>query len=158
MSFDNEFVFTDTWYQGFASSANISLNNDFWQQVMQVKSAVNRCLETARKESKLGGSLEAEVTLYVSPELNALLSKLENELRFVLICSKVTLITESDAPASAENTDIDGLAVEVSKTDSAKCVRCWHHTADVGENDAHPELCLRCVENVDGDGEVRSYA
>ena len=53
------------------------------------------------------GSLEAEVTLYLSPELNTLLSKLENELRFVLICSKVTLVTSTDLPANAENTDVD---------------------------------------------------
>ena len=154
----DEFVFTDTWYQGFESDATISLDNDFWQQVMQVKSAVNRCLETARKASELGGSLEAEVTLYLSPELNTLLSKLENELRFVLICSKVTLVTSTDLPANAENTDVEGLAVVVAKTNAAKCVRCWHHTDDVGHNNSHPELCLRCVENVDGDGEVRSYA
>jgi isoleucyl-tRNA synthetase len=154
----DEFVFTDTWYQGFESGVNISLDNDFWQQVMQVKSAVNRCLETARKASDLGGSLEAEVTLYLSPELNALLSKLENELRFVLICSKVTLVTGTDLPANAEITDVEGLAVVVAKTNAAKCVRCWHHTDDVGHNNSHPELCLRCVENVDGDGEVRSYA
>lgn len=154
----HEFVFTDTWYKGFEANTDSHLDNNFWQQVMHVKSAVNRCLESARKESVLGGSLEAEVTLYVSAELQALLSKLENELRFVLICSKVTIVTTDSAPASAAVTDVDGLAVAVAKTDSEKCVRCWHHTADVGENDTHPELCLRCVENVDGEGEVRNYA
>ena len=39
-----------------------------------------------------------------------------------------------------------------------KCVRCWHHRADVGENKEHPELCGRCVENVASGGETRHYA
>jgi isoleucyl-tRNA synthetase len=39
-----------------------------------------------------------------------------------------------------------------------KCVRCWHHQEDIGNNTDHPELCGRCVENVDGAGEERHYA
>ena len=154
----DEFVFTDTWYDGFAQSSEGELNDQYWQQIMQVKSAVNRCLENARKESILGGSLEAEVTLYVNDSVSELLSKLENELRFVLICSKVTLQPFGDAPEGVEATDVDGLCVSVAKTDAQKCVRCWHHTDDVGHDEKHPELCLRCVENVDGNGESRHYA
>ena len=29
---------------------------------------------------------------------------------------------------------------------------------DVGHDAAHPELCLRCVSNVDGPGETRAFA
>jgi isoleucyl-tRNA synthetase len=39
-----------------------------------------------------------------------------------------------------------------------KCVRCWHHRYDIGEHATHPELCGRCVDNIDGDGEVRQFA
>ncbi|MEO7149511.1 MAG: zinc finger domain-containing protein, partial [Rhodanobacteraceae bacterium] len=38
-----------------------------------------------------------------------------------------------------------------------KCVRCWHHRADVGTHAEHPELCGRCIENVDGGGETRRW-
>jgi isoleucyl-tRNA synthetase len=38
-----------------------------------------------------------------------------------------------------------------------KCIRCWHYRADVGANPAHPEICLRCVSNVDGPGEDRKW-
>ncbi|MEW5824850.1 MAG: zinc finger domain-containing protein [Pseudomonadota bacterium] len=37
-------------------------------------------------------------------------------------------------------------------------MRCWHHREDVGNHAAHPELCGRCVENVDGAGETRRFA
>ena len=52
----------------------------------------------------------------------------------------------------------DGLWILVRPSEHAKCVRCWHHREDVGMNTAHPELCGRCVENVDGSGEQRRYA
>ncbi|HAV67437.1 MAG TPA: hypothetical protein DC473_00950 [Alcanivorax sp.] len=39
-----------------------------------------------------------------------------------------------------------------------KCVRCWHHRPDIGTHPEHPELCGRCVTNLDGDGEERHYA
>ena len=35
---------------------------------------------------------------------------------------------------------------------------CWHHRHDVGANAAHADLCLRCVTNVDGEGEQRVFA
>jgi isoleucyl-tRNA synthetase len=39
-----------------------------------------------------------------------------------------------------------------------KCVRCWHKQENVGANKQYEELCSRCVENIDGDGESRTYA
>jgi isoleucyl-tRNA synthetase len=50
------------------------------------------------------------------------------------------------------------LAVLVRRSEHAKCVRCWHHRADVGSDPGHPELCGRCIENVAGDGEHRRFA
>jgi isoleucyl-tRNA synthetase len=42
-------------------------------------------------------------------------------------------------------------------TTKAKCVRCWHHRADVGAHAAHPQLCGRCVSNIEGPGEDRMW-
>ena len=38
-----------------------------------------------------------------------------------------------------------------------KCERCWHHRPEVGSNAEHPTLCGRCVENVAGPGESRTF-
>jgi len=46
----------------------------------------------------------------------------------------------------------------VKKSNHEKCVRCWHHREDVGSDTNHPELCGRCIENVSGSGESRSFA
>ncbi|MBO6850519.1 MAG: hypothetical protein JJ867_08640, partial [Marinobacter sp.] len=57
-----------------------------------------------------------------------------------------------------EPTAYEGLLVRVTPAAHAKCERCWHHRADVGQHAAHADLCGRCVTNVEGTGEARSFA
>ena len=86
------------------------------------------------------------------------LDKLGDELRFVLITSYASLHELAAKPAEATVSDMEGLYLVARPTDYDKCVRCWHHREDVGSNPDHPELCGRCVENVEGAGESRRYA
>ena len=154
-----EFVFTGKWYDGLDEvTLSGDFNNKFWQQVLAVKNEVNRCIELTRKEGKIKGSLQAEVTLYVNSDLFTLLSRLKDELRFVLITSVATVIKSNVAPEDAVVTDVHGLSVKVSVSSAQKCSRCWHHREDIGNHASHPELCDRCVDNVDGEGEKRDYA
>jgi isoleucyl-tRNA synthetase len=95
--------------------------------------------------------------LYCDAALQTQLQKLANELRFVLITSTAEVRSLADVQ-TADATELAGLKVFVKKSEHAKCARCWHHRADVGANAAHPEICLRCVENVDGKGEARQFA
>jgi isoleucyl-tRNA synthetase len=48
--------------------------------------------------------------------------------------------------------------IEVVPSTQPKCVRCWHLRSDVGIDPRHPELCARCVLNVEGPGEERRFA
>lgn len=64
------------------------LDDAYWQQLIKVRSEVNRVLEISRNNKEIGGGLEAEVTVYANDEYRALLAQLGNELRFVLITSK----------------------------------------------------------------------
>ncbi|MEM5528945.1 isoleucine--tRNA ligase [Gammaproteobacteria bacterium AS21] len=154
----SESVQLETWYTGLSEMADHSeLSAEFWQTIMDVKTAVNKELETQRGEGMVKSSLEAKVTLFAEPELKSLLEKLANELRFVFITSEVEVQASTQA-SGASATEISGLSVKVEKLDSAKCERCWHHREDVGANKAHELLCARCVENVDGDGEIREFA
>ena len=153
----DEFVFTDVWYSGFAGIPAGKFDDAFWQQLLQVRDEVNKVLEAARREEKIGASLQAEVTLYASSQLAADLAKLGDELRFVLITSTANVSTDN-APTDAVKTEMTGLSVQVVASAGAKCERCWHHRQDVGVNTAHPGLCLRCIDNVEGDGELRAFA
>ncbi|GAA5446044.1 isoleucine--tRNA ligase [Microbulbifer sp. NBRC 101763] len=150
-------VFIEEWYPLPKLPAEAGKGADYWAAIAEVKTAVNKVLEEQRGAGAIGGSLQAAVTLYASDDLREKLLELENELRFVLICSSTSVQPLSDA-AGAEATEMEGLKVSVSKVDHPKCARCWHYRADVGGNSDYPDICGRCVENVAGEGEVRHYA
>jgi len=154
----DQFVFTGKWYEGLPNISEQKLDNAFWQQIIQLKTDVNSALEKARNNKLIGGSLEATVTLYVSDEKLQLISQLEDELRFVLITSEAQVKAIADKPDNAEETSEKDLFVLVEKSSHEKCTRCWHHKPEVGNDLKHPELCNRCIDNVDGNGEVRHYA
>ena len=155
----NESVMLNGWYQGLSElPQGFELDRAFWERVMAVKAAVNKEMENQRNAKAIGGNLQAEVTLYAEDSLVADLNKLGNELRFVLITSTASLAPLSSAPADAVETEVAGLKLKVLKSEHAKCGRCWHHREDVGSNPAHPEICGRCVDNIEGAGEVRHYA
>ncbi len=149
-------VFIEEWYVFPEVAITETISTADWQTVMQVKNSVNKVLEAERAASRLGASLQAEVTLYCDEALQTLLHKLGDELRFVLITSYATV-----APfqmESGEPTDMEGLRVMVAASEHSKCVRCWHYRADVGSHTEHTELCGRCVDNIDGAGEHRQFA
>jgi isoleucyl-tRNA synthetase len=120
-----------------------------WTQLREVRAEVTKAMEAQREGGKIGSSLQAEVEIRVSGDRHALLASLEDDLRFVLICSKTTLVRVDGA-------DAEGVAVV--PTAHVKCARCWHWREDVGGDAEHPELCGRCVSNLHGDGEARKFA
>ena len=152
-------VFLETWYQGlFSLDAGDPFDRALWDDVLEVRINVSKHLEEARKRGELGSSLDAELDLFCAPGLFETLSKLEDELRFALITSYARIHPLAERPADARDTGMDGLVVRVTRSDHAKCVRCWHHREDVGRDPEHPELCGRCVGNVLGPGESRRFA
>jgi isoleucyl-tRNA synthetase len=148
-------VFVQTWYEGLDVTPDPAFSLAFWEQVERVKEQVNRELEKQRAAIRSG--LAADVVLYCDEELRATLARLGEELRFVLITSTARLAPLDEAGAAVE-TELPGLRLSVTASTAAKCARCWHHRADVGADPAHPELCGRCVVNVEGSGEAREYA
>jgi len=153
-----ESVFLCQWYTGLESMpSDEAMNREYWERLMAVRVAVNKEMEAKRAAGLLRGSLEANITLFCSDELLRDLEALEDELRFVLITSAAALAPLAEAGNAAE-TDIDGLRLQVTVSDAGKCERCWHRLPEVGEIPAHPTLCGRCVENIEGEGEQRQFA
>ncbi|MGM0552314.1 MAG: isoleucine--tRNA ligase [Pseudomonadota bacterium] len=152
-----------TWYDGLAAlPADAVFSDADWDRILEVRTHVARALELARNEQGIGASLNAEIDLYLPADApaRALLARLEDELRFVLITSEAQLMdgTAPDGAHTAELEDGTALGVVVRKSEHAKCARCWHRRPDVGTDAAHPELCGRCVTNVEGAGETRRFA
>jgi isoleucyl-tRNA synthetase len=132
----------------------------YWKDLLAVRDAVKKEAEKVRVAGSIGSSLDAEVDLYCDQDWLERLSRVEDELRFVLITSYARVHPIEELPADAISVDLNGTRMGISLKPSAhaKCVRCWHHREDVGANPAHPELCGRCVDNVEGEGEQRVYA
>lgn len=150
-------VFAAEWFN-LPACTDSRLGDSFWTQIIEVKAATNKVLEAKRGEGAIGGSLSAELTLYCDENLLSQLALVGDELRFILICSAATLAPLSSAEDEAVSTEVKGLRVLVKKSEQTKCARCWHYRADVGAVAAHPEICQRCVDNIDGSGELRHYA
>ncbi|MDR2000803.1 MAG: isoleucine--tRNA ligase [Zoogloeaceae bacterium] len=144
-------VMTSTWHDLPAQNGEADLMLR-WRSIRAARAEVVKVLEDVRVAGKIGSSLQAEVEIRASGAKYELLASLEDDLRFVLICSKTTLVKAADVAAEA-----------VIATPSAhkKCARCWHWRADVGQHARaaeHPELCGRCVDNLFGSGERREFA
>jgi isoleucyl-tRNA synthetase len=152
----NESVFLNTWHQFPAGAERVPTID--WPALITLKTDVARDLERLRAAGAIGAPLQAEVAIYAPAAQAARFKALRDELRFLLITSQAYVI-ESDAPPdSAIPSSEPGVWIEVKPSMQPKCVRCWHLRSDVGIDPRHPELCARCVVNVEGPGEERLYA
>jgi isoleucyl-tRNA synthetase len=155
----SETVFTQTWYEGlFALDEGDRFSRGYWKKLLETRPAVTKQLEGLRKSGEIGGSLDAEVDLYCDGELFDAFSQLEDELRFLLITSAARIHPLAEKPNDVVETEVQGLFIKVAKSAHKKCARCWHLREDVGSHAEHPEVCGRCVENLEAPGETRRFA
>lgn len=155
-----EYVFTEEWYTGlFGLPENEALNDAYWAELLKVRGEVNKVIEQARSDKRIGGALEASVTLYADADLATKLQALGNELRFVLLTSGAQVADYAEAEAESQQSElVKGLKIGLHKAEGEKCPRCWHYTTDVGQNPEHAAVCGRCYTNVAGNGEERKFA
>jgi isoleucyl-tRNA synthetase len=152
-------VFLTTWYTELAPlNDQHTMNNAFWDKIIAVREVVNKALEQVRTAGRIGANLEAEVTLYTDGELLTALTQLGEELRFVFITSGAKVLPLASKDANAQASEIENVWISITPSTHTKCIRCWHRVADVGQHSAHPEICGRCITNIEGTGEERLYA
>jgi len=153
-------VFTAEWYDGLFAYSNTEIDASTWESVEQLRAEVMRNLEALRQDGKIGSSLDADVTILADQVLIDQLQVLSDELRFVLITSAATMAPLNEVEAEEIITLRNGsrILVQAAPSEHQKCVRCWHHREEIGSHAEHPELCGRCIVNIDGDGEQRRFA
>ncbi|MEO1941191.1 MAG: class I tRNA ligase family protein, partial [Candidatus Thioglobus sp.] len=146
-------IFLAEWYTNLASGYdNVAID-----AARNINPFIRKQMEGMRSDKVIGSSLDAEVDLYCDENNYNALSQLGDELRFVFITSYARIHPLSDKTDNCIEAG-EGVFVEVTKSEHEKCVRCWHHREDVGQNAEHEELCGRCVENISGNGEQREFA
>lgn len=137
-----------TWYDGLAPlPADAALTSADFDKLLALREQVVKVLEPMRANGAIGAALEAEITVAADAQTAARWQPLAEELRFLFISGDVTVTAAST----------DDIFVSAQPTTKAKCVRCWHHQASVGSDPRHPELCSRCVSNLEGPGEARRW-
>lgn len=141
-------VLFTTWYEGLSPlPADAPLSAEDFDKLLALREQMAKVLEPMRANGVIGAALDAEITVSASAETAAKWQPLAEELRFLFI--------SGDVSVTAVNAD--EVFVLAQPSSKSKCVRCWHHRADVGVNAAHPELCGRCVSNIEGSGEDRKW-
>jgi isoleucyl-tRNA synthetase len=152
----NESVFFNLWHQFPPGAERVSAID--WPAMIALKADVARELERLRTLGSLGSSMEADVTVFVPDTLAAQFEAMHDELRFLLITGEAKVANVSALPGTAVRATQEEMWIEVKPSTSPKCVRCYQLRPDVGSNPQHPEICARCVVNVEGPGEERRFA
>jgi isoleucyl-tRNA synthetase len=144
-----DYVLFATWYDGLAPMGeDATPSAKEFDALLALREQVSKVLEPMRASGTIGAALEAEIDLKCGVSDQNWLAPLVDELRFLLISGDVSLVADGDAHE---------ITVSARRTGKAKCVRCWHHRDDVGTDAAHPQLCGRCVSNIEGPGEDRRW-
>jgi isoleucyl-tRNA synthetase len=118
-----------------------------YDKLLAVRGAVQGLLEQARRDKRIGASLEAQVVLSASGAVRTLLEAHLAELPSLFIVSQVRLVAEPGAGAqSLELSQAFGpgasVGAEVREAEGAKCPRCWTYDPQVGT--AAHALCPKC--------------
>jgi isoleucyl-tRNA synthetase len=112
------------------------------ETVRAVRRVVTGALEEQRTAKVIGSSLEAAPTVYLSPELAAVITNRET-FADLCITSQITVV-EGEAPEGAFMLeDVANVGVVFGKADGEKCARCWKVLPDVGTH-SHEAVCARC--------------
>jgi isoleucyl-tRNA synthetase len=140
-------VFQSGWFD-FPSTWQNEQLKERWERLRDVRTEVNKVLETARNEKTIGASLEAKVLLQIkNEELKELLNSVKDELRYLFITSQVQFVDVlPDVPYRLDGED---LTIGVDRAEGEKCARCWNYSLQVGAFQEHPTICERCVEALD---------
>ena len=117
-----------------------------WRTLLEIRGAITKTLETARREKVIGHSLDAAVDIYAADAEYAILEPLAEFLHEFVITSKVTL--HHGIPSGVTPADAVQVAVSVQAAAGIKCERCWIYSDSVGSSTEHPTLCSRCANVV----------
>ncbi|HLR81788.1 MAG TPA: isoleucine--tRNA ligase [Paenalcaligenes sp.] len=139
-------IFTEQYYSIPLSSDSEALLEK-WTAIRAIRSEVMREIEHVRSKGQIGSSLAAQLSIEAAGQDYELLKSLDDDLRFAFIVSA----------AKVQQGSNDEIQISVTPSTDNKCERCWHHEPSIGQDSEHPTVCARCVTNIKGSGEQRSF-
>ncbi len=116
----------------------------YWEESIRLRTDVNKALELARAEKIVGKPLDAKLRIHVGAAAEDAVKRISGQhFEAFFIVSEVEFVS-GEGPGWA-GTEFAGVNIEVTPSEQPKCVRCWTHSATVGQDAEHPELCARCA-------------
>ena len=115
-----------------------------WDEFIAIRGEITKVLEAARRDKKIGHSLDAKVELHATGHSLDVLKTVEKNLANLLIVSQAEIKEGLEGGETA--TGLDTLKITVKPAEGQKCERCWIYSDSVGKNPEHPTLCARCCE------------
>ena len=126
--------------QTFIAAEKEWFNSEIFEKINKVKEirrSVTTAIEIARKDKKLGSSLQASIDLY-DPE-NNLPMKDESLWEEIAITSGFKIHSEKIPNEAFVSDDLKNIGVVVNIADGEKCERCWKISTSL-----KGQLCERC--------------
>ncbi|MBD2655008.1 isoleucine--tRNA ligase [Synechocystis sp. FACHB-383] len=130
-----------------------------WVKLRQLRTEVNKVMESARTAKAIGASLEAKVLIHTNDDhWSQLLQRYNREesnhvdtLRYLLLASQVELLEDTAGINALQfKTSTDALSLGITNADGHKCERCWNYSTQVGSFSDDPSICERCNEALQG--------
>jgi isoleucyl-tRNA synthetase len=117
-----------------------------WETILAVRKEMTKALEMARRDKKIGHSLDAAVTLGLSPERLKALGDQTELLRTLAIVSSLEIVGVDSVTDGISSETLEGVRIKVVPSTAVKCERCWVHDPTVGLDQDQPAICTRCLQ------------
>ncbi|HSM40800.1 MAG TPA: class I tRNA ligase family protein, partial [Afifellaceae bacterium] len=113
-----------------------------WDMVRDLRRVVTGALEIERQEKRIGSSLEAAPTVYVSDD--AIFSAMDGiDLAEIAITSQARLERGEGPDDAFRMPEVSGVAVVPGRAEGRKCARSWKILPEVGSDPDYPDISPR---------------
>ncbi|MCU0651906.1 MAG: isoleucine--tRNA ligase [Candidatus Omnitrophica bacterium] len=110
--------------------------------VIQLIPAAAKILEEMRAKGEIGSSFDARINLLTNnQDRYTFLTSLQADLCEIFKVSQVEIKFD---PAK----ELSEVKIEAFIAEGDKCARCWNYSHSVGKNQAHPSICVSCLEAI----------
>ena len=106
-----------------------------------LRSRVYQAIESERQKGAIRNALDAEIEITLKKDAYNSLKELSQEIHKFFIASKCTLVEGKSEK------------IKIKASANEKCSRCWHREEKLNSDG----ICVRCEDNINGDGETRSF-
>jgi len=119
-----------------------------FNRLFVLRDVIMKAIEKKRELGEIGSSLESKIRVKILLDNSYdFLDNYKAILTVLFIVSEVELLKVGKAEDDFEEIDSFGkIGIVVEESQGKKCMRCWNYTFDVGKDEKHEDVCLRCAK------------